>query len=139
VPFVRDDARLILFAVLALVIMVGVVEGLSQPICTKPKASYARLGAEAVAQSIELAQNVDYDDPHHCPTLGELVASKRLDANKTDDPWGVPFRIYCSAGGLLVWSNGGDGEPGTADDISSRMTRPELARAANAERRWYRF
>ncbi len=53
-----------------------------------------------------------------CPTVSQLVQDKEIDsASKTDDPWGVPFKIQCTEDDTTVSSPGPDKKEGTKDDI----------------------
>lgn len=55
-----------------------------------------------------------------CPTVTDLVEEGILDDSKsTVDPWGADYAIECNGSNITVISNGGDGQPGTEDDISS--------------------
>jgi hypothetical protein len=51
-----------------------------------------------------------------CPSVGELVANKYLEA-VTTDPWGEPYRIVCDEDETRVSSNGPDRRADTDDDI----------------------
>jgi general secretion pathway protein H len=54
-----------------------------------------------------------------CPTISQLVQDKEIDsASKTDDAWGVPFKITCTEDDVIVLSAGPDKKEGTKDDIS---------------------
>lgn len=61
-----------------------------------------------------------------CPTIQALVAAKLIDGNKTDDPWGQPYKIKCEDGEIRVYSSGDDRKDGTADDIRDNMRQSEL-------------
>ena len=53
-----------------------------------------------------------------CPTVEALKADKSLRADQnTNDPWGHPNEIACSADGDGVTSWGPDGKKGSEDDI----------------------
>lgn len=53
-----------------------------------------------------------------CPTIEALKNDKSLKADQnTNDPWGKPYRIICSAEDFGVTSAGPDGKEGSEDDI----------------------
>lgn len=54
-------------------------------------------------------------DHHGCPrSLDDLA--EYMDSTQTRDPWGQPYRMYCTTGLLIVASSGEDRIPNTADD-----------------------
>lgn len=54
-----------------------------------------------------------------CPTVSQLVQDKMIDsASKTEDPWGAPYKIFCTEDDIYVSSPGPDKKEGTKDDIS---------------------
>jgi general secretion pathway protein G len=54
-----------------------------------------------------------------CPTVAQLVQAHEIDsASKTDDSWGVPYKVMCTEEDVVVMSPGPDKKEGTADDIS---------------------
>jgi general secretion pathway protein G len=63
----------------------------------------------------------------------DLVDGKKLDAKRTDDPWGHPYRIVCDdeGGELRVYSNGKDGKENTPDDIRDDFKEADVKRVAN--------
>ena len=89
----------------------------------------AKVGAEAIRGAVDLWQ-ADGDEKV-CPTLDVLVAARKLEANKTDDPWGTPYRIECADEDVRVWSNGKDRIAGTADDIADDFKPADIKRVAS--------
>jgi hypothetical protein len=95
----------------------------------------AKLGALAVRNAAELSMNVD--GQRGCPTVEDLVLTRRLERRRTSDPFGSPYRIVCELGrsdddpGVRVWSSGWDRIPFTADDIRDDMKIRELQRLAS--------
>lgn len=65
-----------------------------------------------------------------CPTLQMLVNAKQIDPNKTEDPWGVPYKIKCEDGEIRVISAGNDRKEGTPDDIRDNMKQSDLTKLA---------
>ena len=90
----------------------------------------AKVGAEAVHQAADLYVNTE-DAGDACPTVKDLVDSKKLDAKKTDDPWGSPYRVVCEDGGdMRVYSNGNDKKEGTPDDVRDDFKPTDIKRVA---------
>lgn len=121
---------LIVVAIMALI--AGGAALLVFPSFAKAKVETAKLGADTVKQAAELYQNLDAADAT-CPTVKNLVESKKLDANKTDDPWGTPYRIECEQGGNVshVYSNGKDKQEGTGDDVRDDFKPSDIKRVAD--------
>jgi general secretion pathway protein G len=65
-----------------------------------------------------------------CPTIQTLVSAKLIDGNKTDDPWGQPYKIKCEDGEIRVYSSGDDRKENTPDDIRDNMRQSELDKIA---------
>jgi len=123
-----------LVEVLIVVAIMAVISGgatlLIFPQFKKAKIQAAKVGAEAVKQAAELYLNMDADTDA-CPTVQDLIQSKKLDAKKTDDPWNKPYRIVCGEGGeLRVHSNGPDGKEGTPDDVRDDFKPSDIKRVA---------
>ena len=120
---------LIVVAIMALI--AGGAALLVFPSFAKAKIETAKLGADTVKQAAELYQNLDSADAT-CPTVKNLVESKKLDGGKTNDPWGTPFRIECEVGNVShVYSNGKDKQEGTADDIRDDFKASDIKRIAD--------
>ncbi|WP_104986838.1 type II secretion system protein [Sorangium cellulosum] len=67
-----------------------------------------------------------------CPTIQTLVSAKQIDGNKTDDPWGQPYKIKCdeATNDIHVISSGNDRKENTPDDIRDDMKASELNKIA---------
>ena len=96
--------------------------------CCYPRPMAAKVGAEAVRQAADIYLNTE--DESGCPILERLVAKKKLDAKKVQDPWGRPYLVECTADDVRVTSAGKDGFFFTADDIRDDLTPAEMKRAA---------
>ena len=120
---------LIVVAIMALI--AGGAALLVFPQFAKAKVETAKLGADTVKQAAMLYLNLDSTDSA-CPTVKDLAAAKKIDANKTDDPWGTPYRIQCEEGGEMhVYSNGKDKQEGSADDIRDDFKPSDIKRVAD--------
>lgn len=123
-----------LVEVLIVVAIMAVIAGgatlLVFPQFLKARIQTAKVGADAVRNAAELHMNTDGGG---CPTVKDLVDGKKLDAKKTDDPWGHPYRIVCDdeGGELRVYSNGKDGKENTPDDIRDDFKEADVKRVAN--------
>ncbi len=89
----------------------------------------AKVGAEVVMQAAELYVNVDQPDSG-CPTVDEVIAAKKLDGKKADDPWGRRYSISCEAEELRVTSAGKDGHFHTPDDVRDDFKPSDIKRVA---------
>lgn len=121
----------VLIVVAIMAIIAGGATLLVFPQFKKARVEAAKVGAEAVRQAAELYMNVDAEGGA-CPTVKDLVDAKKLDAKKTDDPWGQPYRIACEEGGdVRVYSNGRDAKEGTPDDVRDDFKASDIKRVAD--------
>ncbi len=123
-----------LVEVLIVVAIMAVIAGgatlLVFPSFRKAKVEAAKVGADAVKQAAELWINMDAEGGA-CPTVKDLVETKKLDASKTDDPFNTPYRIVCEENGdVRVYSNGRDTKEGTPDDIRDDFKPSDIKRVA---------
>jgi general secretion pathway protein G len=120
----RAERGVTLVEVLIVVAIMAVIAGgatlLAFPMYKESRIKAAGIGAQTVKQAAELYINLDAAGDE-CPTIKNLVDSKKIDAGKTDDPWGMPYRISCEEGDVRVYSNGNDRKEGTPDDIRDDM------------------
>ena len=121
-----------LVEVLIVVAIMAVIAGgatlLVFPQFKKAKVQSAKVGAEAVRQAVDL-YSVD-GDSGACPQVKDLVDAKKLDAKKTDDPWGKPYKVLCDQGETRVLSFGADGQEGTGDDVRDDFKPSDIKAAA---------
>jgi general secretion pathway protein G len=111
----------VLIVVAIMAVISGGVTLVAFPLYKKAKVDAAMVGCHAVKQAADLYQNLD-GSADQCPTIQDLVKSKKIDASKTDDPWNVTYRIDCSEGEVRVYSSGNDRKPGTPDDLGDNFT-----------------
>jgi general secretion pathway protein G len=123
-----------LVEVLIVVAIMAVIAGgatiLVFPQFKKSRVTMAVLGAGTIKQAAELYQNLN-GTADVCPTIQDLVASKSIDAKKTDDPWGSPYKIVCIDGEIRVTSPGNDRKDNTPDDVRDDMKPSEVEKIAN--------
>ncbi|MFO0759627.1 MAG: hypothetical protein U0359_24250 [Byssovorax sp.] len=87
----------------------------------------AALDAKLLKNTAELFQSLD-GSPDVCPTIEDLVRAKKIEAKKTVDPWGTPYKIECAKGEVHGVSAGKDRQPGTADDVRDDVTSADIQR-----------
>ena len=131
----RSAARgVTLVEVLIVVAIMAVIAGgatlLAIPMYKKSRIEAAAVGCSAVKAAAELHQTFEGSEGA-CPTVKDLVASKKIDATKTDDPWGKPYKIECEEGSIRVRSAGNDRQEGTPDDVLSGFKAEDVKRVAN--------
>jgi general secretion pathway protein G len=105
----------VLIVVAIMAVISGGVTLVAFPLFKESRIKIAIQGAGAVKQAAELEKNLD--GTSDCPQITDLVASKKLDAKKTEDPWGTTFKVDCSDGDIHVISAGNDKKFGTPDDV----------------------
>jgi general secretion pathway protein G len=105
---------LIVVAIMALIS--GGVTLVAFPLYKESRIKVAVQGCQTVKNAAELYMNLD-SMSDACPTIQDLVQARKLDGKKTDDPWGMPYKIQCAEGEIRVMSDGNDRKPGTPDDI----------------------
>jgi general secretion pathway protein G len=122
-----------LVEVLIVVAIMAVIAGgatlLVFPQYKKARIDNAVIGAGVIKQAAELYMNIDAVD-ESCPTVKDLVTAKKIDGQKTDDPWGKPYRIVCEDGDIRVWSSGNDRQDGTPDDVRDNFKPSDVKRVA---------
>jgi general secretion pathway protein G len=123
-----------LVEVLIVVAIMAVIAGgatlLVFPQFKKARNKTAVLGAGTIKQAAELYQNLN-GTADVCPTIQDLVAAKNIDAKKTDDPWGSPYKIVCVDGEIHVTSPGNDRKENTPDDLRDDMKPSEIEKIGN--------
>src|SRR5262245_52523887 len=99
------------------------------PAFKKAKIKAAVLGAHTIMEAAELQREVDGGS--ECPTIQELVNSKKLDPKKITDPWNSPYKVQCQDGEIHVVSPGNDRKEGTPDDIRDDFKDADVEKVAN--------
>lgn len=120
-PARRRAARgVTLVEVLIVVAIMAVIAGgatlLAFPAFKEAQVKTAVVGAHTVKQAAELYQNLE-GSGDQCPTIQDLVTSRKIDGKKVDDPWGTPFKVECAEGDIRVVSAGRDKKFGSPDDV----------------------
>jgi general secretion pathway protein G len=118
---------LIVLAIMALI--AGSAVFLVFPQLAKAKIDTAVLSAQTIRKAAELHINIDGADG--CPTVDDLVNSRKLEKGKTADPWGTNYKIDCKDGSeIRVTSAGKDKKEGTPDDVRDDFTKADIERVA---------
>jgi len=87
------------------------------PQFTKAKEKTAETDVQTIDSAVQLYIMHGGND---CPTVEDLLEDGSLEEGKaTVDPWNQDYIIECNGDNITVISIGGDGQPGTEDDISS--------------------
>jgi general secretion pathway protein G len=129
----RRGARgVTLVEVLIVVTIMAVIAGgatlVAFPMLNESRIKSAKVSCEAVRQAADLYVNLE-GASDQCPKLTDIVASGKLDKNKTEDPWGTPYAIDCSdTGGMHAISAGKDRKFGTPDDIRDDFKDADIKR-----------
>jgi general secretion pathway protein G len=116
---------LIVVAIMALI--AGGATLVAFPLYKESQIKSAKVSCEAVRQAAELYINLE-GSADQCPTIQDLVTSKKLDAKKTDDPWNTPYKIDCSEGEVHAISAGRDKKFGTPDDVRDDFKDADIKR-----------
>ena len=123
-----------LVEVLIVVAIMAVIAGgailLVFPQFKKAKVKSAVLGAGTIKQAADLYQNLN-GAADVCPTIQDLITAKNIDAKKTDDPWGSPYKVVCPEGEIRVTSPGADRKEGTPDDVRDDLKPSEVEKIGN--------
>jgi general secretion pathway protein G len=100
----------VLIVVAIMAVIAGGVTVVAFPQFRKAKVDAAMVGCHSVKQAAELYQNLE-GTGDACPTIQDLVRTKKIDGSHTEDPWGMPYRIDCATGEIRVCSNGNNRRP----------------------------
>jgi general secretion pathway protein G len=106
----------VLIVVAIMAVISGGVTLVAFPLYKESRIKIAVQGCSTVRQAAELYQNLE-GAADVCPTMQDLINSKKLDAKRTDDPWNTVYKIDCSEGEIHVFSAGNDRKFGTQDDL----------------------
>jgi general secretion pathway protein G len=121
----------VLIVVAIMATLAGMVTILAFPELIKARIRTAAMGAKAVRQAAQIYREVDMGgDASACPTLPALLQAKKLDATRSDDPWGSRYDVACEGDDLHGVSAGRDRKPGTADDVRDDITPQDVERIA---------
>lgn len=119
----------VLIVVAIMAVISGGVTLVAFPLYKESRVKVAVQGCQTVKQAAELFQNLE-GTADQCPTIQDLVTSRKLDGKHTDDPWGMAYRIDCSEGEIRVYSNGNDRKPGTPDDLRDDFKPADVTRVS---------
>jgi general secretion pathway protein G len=121
----------VLIVVAIMAVIAGGVTVVAFPQFKKAKVDAAMVGCHAVKQAADLYQNLE-STSDQCPTIQDLVRTKKIDGARTEDPWGMVYRIDCSSGEIRVCSNGNNRKPEstgvtvTGDDICDNYSQSDI-------------
>jgi general secretion pathway protein G len=121
----------VLIVVAIMAVIAGGVTVVAFPQFRKAKVDTAMVGCHAVKNAADLYQNLEASGDQ-CPTIQDLVRTKKIDGAHTEDPWGMPYRIDCSSGEIRVCSNGNNKKPEsngtsvTGDDLCDNYSAADV-------------
>lgn len=117
----------VLIVVAIMAVISGGVTLVAFPIYKETRIKLAVQGCQAVRNAAELYQNLEATTDA-CPTIQDLVTSKKLDGKKISDPWGMDYKVDCSEGEIHAVSAGNDRKFGTQDDIRDDFKDADIKR-----------
>lgn len=131
----RRGARgVTLVEVLIVVAIMAVISGgvtlVAFPLYKESRIKIGVQGCMVVRNAAELYQNLD-GSADQCPTIQDLVTSRKLDGKKIDDPWGAPYKVDCSGGEIHGVSSGNDKKFGTPDDLRDDFKPADITKIKN--------
>lgn len=119
---------LIVLAIMALI--AGSATLLVFPQLAKARVRTAKMDGQTIRKAAELHKNLD-GNADACPSVQDLVSAKKLEAGKTTDPWGKPYKVVCGDDDIRVVSSGKDGKEGTPDDVPDNLPDKDLEKIAD--------
>lgn len=130
--FLRRAARgVTLVEVLIVVAIMAVIGGgvamMAVPEFHKTRVKMASMGAATVREVAMAFRELDDGGLEGgCPTMEALIAARKIDPRKADDPWGSKYRIVCEDGDVRVFSAGRDKRHQTPDDVADGLKTAEI-------------
>lgn len=122
----------VLIVVAIMAAISGVVSVVAIPALAKSRVRAAAMGANAVREAAKVYREIDLEgDGTSCPTVDDLIKTKKLDAQRVDDPWGTRYHVVCEEDGELHGlSAGKDRRPHTRDDVRDDVKGPQVDQIA---------
>lgn len=120
----------VLIVVAIMAVISGGVTLVAFPLYKESRIKIGVQGCQVVKQAAELYQNLE-GSADQCPTIQDLVTSKKLGAGKTEDPWNTTYKIDCSEGEIHAISAGNDKKFGTQDDLRDDFKDADIKRVKN--------
>jgi general secretion pathway protein G len=122
-----------LVEVLIVVAIMGIIAGgaayLVFPEFKKARIKTAVVGAGVIKQAAEVYRELE-SSSDACPTIQDLVNAKKIDGKKTEDPWGMTYKVKCEEGEIRVVSPGNDRKEGTPDDVRDDFKPSDIEKVA---------
>lgn len=122
-----------LVEVLIVVAIMGIIAGgaayLVFPEYKKARIKTAVVGAGVIKQAAEVYRELE-SSSDACPTIQDLVNAKKIDGKKTEDPWGMTYKVKCEEGEIRVVSPGNDRKEGTPDDVRDDFKPSDIEKVA---------
>jgi len=120
----------VLIVVAIMAVISGGVTLVAFPLYKESRIKIGVQGCQVVRQAAELYQNLE-GSADQCPTIQDLVTSKKLDGKKTEDPWNTTYKVDCSDGEIHAISAGNDRKFGTQDDLRDDFKDADIKKVKN--------
>ena len=120
----------VLIVVAIMAVISGGVTLVAFPLFKESRIKAAVIGCHAVEQAAKLYSSLEATGDT-CPTIQDVVSSKKLDAKNIADPWGTNYKIECVEGEIHGVSAGNDHKFGTPDDIRDDFKAADITRVKN--------
>ncbi|MFT3775368.1 MAG: prepilin-type N-terminal cleavage/methylation domain-containing protein [Minicystis sp.] len=120
----------VLIVVAIMAVISGGVTLVAFPLYKESRIKIGVQGCQVVRSAAELYQNLE-GSADQCPTIQDLVTSKKLDGKKVDDPWGSTYKVDCTGGEIHGVSAGNDKKFGTQDDLRDDFKDADIKRVKN--------
>ena len=119
----------VLIVVAIMAVISGGVTLVAFPLFKETQVKAAVQGCGVVRQAAQLELTTGGGDTP-CPSIQDLITSKKIEAKKSDDPWGNPYKIECEGDEIGVSSAGKDRKFGTPDDVKFDFKELDVKRVA---------
>jgi general secretion pathway protein G len=120
----------VLIVVAIMAVISGGVTLVAFPLYKESRIKIGIQGCQVVRQAAELYQNLE-GSADQCPTIQDLVTSKKLGAGHTEDPWNTTYKVDCAEGEIHGISAGNDRKFGTPDDLRDDFKDADVKRIKN--------
>jgi general secretion pathway protein G len=117
----------VLIVVAIMAVISGSVTLVAFPLYKESRIKIGIQGCQVVKQAAELYQNLE-GSADQCPTIQDLVTSKKLGQGHTEDPWNTTYQVNCSEGEIHGISAGNDRKFGTPDDLRDDFKDADIKR-----------
>jgi general secretion pathway protein G len=118
----------VLIVVAIMAVISGGVTLVAFPLFKESQVKAAVQGCGVVRQAAQL--EIQMGGATECPSMQDLIASKKIEAKRADDPWGNAYKVECEGDEIGVVSPGRDHKLGTPDDVRHDFKDVDVKRVA---------